>query len=276
MTKIRFISDATAGLPRAFCDREGVWIAPIGIQTQDGMLEEKWLEDMAEPETMVGAKTSQAQVHVLFKLFERALLAGEAVVCLTLSAALSGTYSAAKLAAEMLNADIHVIDTKTGVGGQRILIENAVKRRNEGKDLGEILSALRYEIDHCTSLFTTGDLNALRLSGRLSGAEALLGGMLKVHPVLGLDAQGAMQVLGKVRGEGRALDTLLGLLPEGKGRVAVCYTKELEKAQKLLERVKEMRPNSVPKLMRAGAVIACHLGLSAFGFVHIESPEDAK
>ena len=77
-----------------------------------------------------------------------------------------------------------------------------------------------------------------------------------------------------MRGEQRALDALVERLPNAPGRVAVCYTKEEERAAALLEQVRLRRPNCRPALMRAGAVIACHLGLSAFGLLHVQSPED--
>ena len=272
---IRIVSDASAGLPRAFCQEEGILLAPLGIHLQDELLEETYLEDMIDPTRLAGAKTSQAQLRVFAAMFERIVLAGDEAVCFCLSSSLSGTFAAAKLAAEMVGGSaVRVVDTKTGVGGHRILVENAVRRRNAGASLEEILEAAAYEIAHCAALFTTGDLQALRRSGRLGGAQALLGGMMRVHPVLCLNEQGAIQVLDRVRGEQRALDALVERLPNAPGRVAVCYTKEEERAAALLEQLRLRRPACRPALMRAGAVIACHLGLSAFGLLHVQSPED--
>lgn len=131
---IRIVSDASAGLPRAFCQEEGILLAPLGIHLQDELLEETYLEDMIDPTRLAGAKTSQAQLRVFAAMFERIVLDGDEAVCFCLSSSLSGTFAAAKLAAEMVGGSaVRVVDTKTGVGGHRILVENAVRRPERGR-----------------------------------------------------------------------------------------------------------------------------------------------
>ena len=97
-------------------------------------------------------KTSQSSVAIFEELFEKAKENGDEVVYLPLSSGLSGDYMTAMSVKNMVDYDgIYVIDTLTCTGGQRLLVEKAVKMRDEGCDgkaIAEKMESLKEKADH--------------------------------------------------------------------------------------------------------------------------------
>ena len=88
-------------------------------------------------------KTSQASPQILQDLFENAHAKGEEAIYITLSSALSGTYQSAVMVQKMLGYDTcYVVDGLNATGGQRMLVEYAVRLRDEGKSGAEICAAV--------------------------------------------------------------------------------------------------------------------------------------
>lgn len=273
---IRIISDATAGLPKAYCSVNDIGVAPLSIETPTGRIEETYIEDIRTSKELSGAKTSQGQLHVFVKLFEETVTKGDQAICFTISSGMSGTYSTACLAASMVDEkNIRVIDTLNGVGGHRIMVENALRRAQSGLPLNYLEAAAKWEASHCQALFCTGDIYALKRSGRVGAAAAVLGSVMQIHPVLKLDEEGKMVILEKVRGEARAIGAMISRLGDAVGRLAVCYTEAENVARVMAEKVAAVRENLKIELMRCGAVITCHLGTSALGLVLIPDYEYA-
>ena len=199
--KTRIIVDSTADLLPAVKNR--VYTVPLtvrfgnkefidGVTIDSKSFYEKLIECDALP------TTSQATPDGFIQQFEAAKQAGEAVVVITLSAKLSGTYQSAMIAAQDYE-EVYVVDSASAAIGSGILVELALKLVDEGKTAREIAEILEEKKKKVIVVALVDTLEYLKKGGRISGAVAFAGGLLNIKPVLAI-ADGEISMLGKARG----------------------------------------------------------------------------
>ena len=114
---------------------------------------------------------------------------------------MSATFQSASIAAENINSDrLYLIDCETGAMGQGLLVETAVTLRDEGKSAKEIADTIQALLKKTATYIVVDSLEYLKRGGRISKSAALLGGLMKVHPVLQVIADGAKPI-DKVKGK---------------------------------------------------------------------------
>ena len=158
--------------------------------------------------------TSQINGETFLKMMEPMLQQGSDVLYIAFSSALSGTCQAANIAADMLrerypDRKILVVDSLAASMGEGLLVYYAAKQRLEGKSIDEVY---QWVVDNRLRLchwFTVDDLFFLHRGGRVSSASAVLGTMLGVKPVLHVDDEGRLILVGKSRGRKKSLDQLV-------------------------------------------------------------------
>lgn len=143
--------------------------------------------------------TSQPSPYDFAALYEQTRLRGEQAVVITVSSRLSGTYQSASMALEGYENLIWIVDSKNVTIGQRVLVEYAVRLRDEGRNAMEIAEKLEQVKDNICLLGMLETLEYLVKGGRLSKAAGFAGTMLNIKPVLTLE-DGVIKVLGKARG----------------------------------------------------------------------------
>lgn len=149
-------------------------------------------------ETDVHPSTSQATPIAFEKEFEKARLAGEAAVVITLSSKLSGTYQSAVIAARDYD-NIYLVDSGSVTIGGGILVEYALKLVNDGLEAGEIAEKLEEAKSRIIIVALVDTLEYLKKGGRISKTVALAGTVLNIKPVLSVE-NGEINILGKARG----------------------------------------------------------------------------
>ena len=144
-------------------------------------------------------KTSQITPFEYRSNFEKAVEAGEQVVCFCLSSGVSGSFQSACVAAQEFEGDVFVVDTQQFCISEAIIVERAVQMRDQGMSAAEIYAAIEVEKKdaHVLAIFNT--LEYLKLGGRISAAAAFAGGLLSLKPVLTIE-DGVVKILGKARG----------------------------------------------------------------------------
>lgn len=158
--------------------------------------------------------TSQVNSETFIDMMEPMLQVGKDVLYIAFSSALSGTCQAANIAAETLREKyperkIMVVDSLAASMGEGLLVYYAAQMRLEGKSIDEVAA---WVIDNRLRLchwFTVDDLFFLHRGGRVSSASAVLGTMLGVKPVLHVDDEGRLILVGKTRGRKKSLDQLV-------------------------------------------------------------------
>ncbi|MBE5799512.1 MAG: DegV family protein [Clostridiales bacterium] len=157
--------------------------------------------------------TSQIPPAMWQEVFLAHVKKGEQILCMTFSSALSGTYSSACVAREMVleeapDAVIEVIDTLSASAGQGMMVCDALDNRNAGMSVQENAEWLRARVQNYVHWFTVDDLHFLKRGGRCSPSAAFFGSMLSIKPVLHVDSEGRLIARAKVRGRRQALKAL--------------------------------------------------------------------
>lgn len=197
----RIIVDSTADLVPEI--KERVHIVPLTVRFGDeeyidGITidHKSFYEKLIESDVL--PTTSQATPDAFMKEFEKARIAGESAVVITLASKFSGTYQSAIIAAAEYE-NIFVVDSTSAAMGSGILVELAFRLLDEGKSAEEIARILEEEKKKIVIVALVDTLEYLKKGGRISKAVAFAGGVLNIKPVLSV-ISGEISMLGKARG----------------------------------------------------------------------------
>lgn len=204
------------------------------------------------------------------RAFRRHAEAGEPLLYLGFSSALSGTFDLAwAVRAEVLadhpEADIRLVDTRAASVAQGLLVYEAARMWREGRTLDEIEAWVSARRPHLNGWFTIDDLETLKRGGRLSGAAATAGALLDVKPILYVTADGRLEVRRNVRGRQKSMRALADTIAE-RSDTAEATTIVLGHGDSTddLGRLREMvadRVNAARVIeMEVGPVIGAHTG----------------
>ncbi len=160
------------------------------------------------------ATTAAANPDAWTRAMQPALQAGQDVLAMAFSSALSTTYQSAVIAASELQEKypqrkILVVDTLCAALGQGLLVHYACKKRDEGMPIDDLAAWLAENKGHLCHWVTVDDLSHLKRGGRISATTALVGTMLNVKPIIHVDNEGRLINCAKVRGRKAALEYLV-------------------------------------------------------------------
>lgn len=161
--------------------------------------------------------TSQTPVELYHPLYKSILESGLDVLFIGLSSGISGSYqagciAAADLAPQYPDRQIVCVDSLSATGGMHILVDEAIRLRDEGLSAAEAKSALDALAPRIIHLITPDDLKHLYRGGRLSKSSAVLGSLVGIKPIIALTDEGKLEVVTKVRGRAAALTYLADAL----------------------------------------------------------------
>ena len=166
-----------------------------------------------------GAKVSTSLINTaeFCDYFKTVLEEGSDLLYISISSGISGTYNAARLAAEELLEEfperkIRIVDAKNASLGQGLHAINASVMRSEGKSLDETADRIERDVPKMNGLFTVDNLKYLARTGRIKNYKAIAGNLLNIKPILRGDKDGFIVEFGKVRGRRKSLQTITGLL----------------------------------------------------------------
>ena len=199
---IRIITDSASDMVDS--KRSDVTFLPLRVifgdtEYRDGIdiTRKEFYEKLVEGDEI--PKTSQITPFEFGEAIKATREAGEDVLVITLSSKLSGTYQSAAVAASEYDEGVAVVDSANVSVGEYILVEYAIRLKDEGRSLSEIVTELEKakEKIHVIALLDT--LEYLKKGGRISKAAAFAGGLLSIKPVIAVE-NGEVVVLGKARG----------------------------------------------------------------------------
>lgn len=195
---------------------------------------------------------------------------GYDVIVMTLSSGISGTYDALKMLFEN-NPKVRVIDSKTAVGGMKILAKEANKYLNESLDFVE--NKLNELIPRIKVLAVPETLNYLHKGGRLSTASWAIGTVLRIKPIIELKHK--VKVAGKTMGLRNAMKFILTSLSncDPNYPIVPSYTYSTENLDELISRTDKEHQALMIEKDNLDPAIAAHWGPNAFGFIFVESLE---
>ena len=203
---IRILTDSASDILPAEAEQLGVTVIPLNVTLEDGTILRDGVDmtPSAYYEILAGCRklptTSQPSPELFENFFLEAAAAGDEVIGIFLSHALSGTYQCAKLAADMANVDnVLFVDSGHVCLSEALLVRLAVQLRDSGKTAGQIAAILEHAKEHLHLVAAIDDLKYLRKGGRLPAAVAVAGGMLGIKPLITIQ-DGKVAMAGKARG----------------------------------------------------------------------------
>ena len=224
-------------------------------------------------------KTSQITPFQYEEYFEPYLKEGFSILYLALSSGLSSTFSAACLASETLKEkypelDVIPVDSKAATGGMGILIEQALKNREQGVSLEENAKALKAYVTKIKHWFLVQDLNYLKRGGRVSSTTAFVGSMLNIKPILKIDENGKLTTIAKKRGNKMAVQALFELFKEHYDEqitdtIYLCDADCKELSTILAEELHQTFPNLEIKQTTLCPIIGAHTGPGMLAICHL-------
>jgi DegV family protein with EDD domain len=274
---LAIVTDSTSDLDPERAASLGIAVVPLFVVFDDKSYRDYIDLSRREFFKRLGAgelpKTSQPTAQMFEDAFAPIAARGDDILCITISSYLSGTINAARAAAQNLpNAKIEIYDSQSGSGGLGMMVLRAHELAASGTPLPEILAALDRERSTQRLYLCVADLSHLQRNGRIGRAQAVIGSLMKIVPVLCLkDGQVAAEA--QVRTFSRAQETMLDLAlraaPDpARASFLVMHTDAPHLAEGALEKLKTRLAGVTPRsleISEAGPAIATHVGAGAVG-----------
>ncbi|MGQ0825156.1 MAG: DegV family protein [Actinomycetota bacterium] len=274
---VRIVTDSASDLPQELCDTLGIEVVPLTIRfAEQEFVDRKELsiQDFWTKleQSSVLPETAAPSVGAFEEAFRRLVDGGaDGIVCINLSAKMSATMQSAQVAAKAIDGlcPIAVVDSQSASMGIGNLALHAARRASEGADVATIVAEVEDRRDRQHVLAALDTLEYLRKGGRIGGAQAMLGSMLSIKPIITV-LDGAVEQGGKVRTRSKALRFLIDHVPPGRVEmISILHAN----APDIDEFAELLRPNvSEAEIVvgRIGPVIGVHTGPRLVGIAWIE------
>ncbi|SCF44938.1 DegV family protein [Micromonospora mirobrigensis] len=268
---VAVVTDSTAYLPPELVRTHRLTVVPLtvvlnGAEGLEGVETTPTDATQALGGRRVSVSTSRPAPEQFADTYRELLDAGaDGVVSVHLSAELSGTVEAARLAAAELDGRVEVVDSRSTGMGLGFPVLAAAAAAEAGSDLAGVRDAALAAVDRTTIYFYVDTLEFLRRGGRINAASALLGTALSVKPIMHMP-DGAIVLKDKVRTASRGVARLVDLAVEAAGDgavdLAVHHLAAPERAQQLRQVLTERLGDRLVDtyVTEAGAVVAAHAG----------------
>lgn len=266
--------NSTVDLPKEWLEERHVPVFPLKYTIEDktyedmsGLSSKEFFQKLREGKM---ATTTQINPEQAKESFEPLLKEGKDILYLGFSSGLSGTYNSMRIAAEELKEEypdrkLIVIDTLCACLGEGLLLYYALKRKSEGMSIDELAEWVEENKLHICHDVTVDDLNHLHRGGRISKATAVVGTMVKIKPIIHMDNQGKLQVIGKERGRKKSLNKIVDMAVEqARGWendiIMITHGDCLEDAEYVAGLVREKMGIDNILINNIGTVIGSHTG----------------
>lgn len=223
-------------------------------------------------------KTSQPSPALFEELFTKAKENGDEVVYLPLSSGLSGDYQTAMSVASMVDYEgLYIIDTLTCTGGQRLLVEEAVRLRDQGTD-GKTIAQKMEELKQRTVIYTAMDtLEYLYKNGRLSNTAYYIAQLGHIKPIMhcAANSEGKAEIVSKHIGLNKAIKYIVDRFDDEVADpnfpIYVMYTYDKVNAYKLADKLREKGFDiKEEQIIPVGATVGAHIGPYACAVAYIK------
>ena len=271
---IHLIVDSTSSISQDMLSKHpNVHVIPLTIQVGDTYVQEneatiEQVIDYSEREKKA-VPTSQPSTGDFLSLFA-SIPAEDPIIVICLTAAVSGTYNGAVLAARQSGRkNISVINSKTTAIGMIEVLQDGLEYIDQGLSFEEVTQKLLEASELTRTCFTVDTLDYLRRGGRIGKAAGLIGSILKIKPVIYLNKNNEVDVLAKVRTTKKAMATMMDFLHENSPckRIGIVHIENEEGGKALQAKVQEEYPDIEVTLTTGTPVLAAYLGPGLIGII---------
>ncbi|MCX6004144.1 MAG: DegV family protein [Chloroflexi bacterium] len=215
---VKVICDSTGDLTKDIVEKYGISIVPLNVlfgteSLRDGpditpeQFYKRLVVDKLHPTTSAPAPGTFSELYT--KLSKET----DEIVVLTISSKISATYESALQAKELVGniCKIEVVDSLLTCGGLGLPALRAAQAAAKGVKLNEIVEMLKDVLPRTRAYMIFDTLEYLRKGGRIGAAQAFLGGMLKLNPIITLK-DGLIHPVTRARSRAKAIDELVKLV----------------------------------------------------------------
>ncbi|BCB05708.1 DegV family protein [Bacillus sp. KH172YL63] len=273
--KTAIVTDSTAYIPKELRDQLNIHMIPLSVifggetyREEVDITANEFYEEVSIQEKL--PTTSQPPVGQFVELFQELSKEYDAVISIHLSSGISGTYHGAVQAGEMVEGiDVYPYDSEISCMIQGFYALEASKLSRQGKTAQEIITLLNEMKQTVQAYFMVDDLAHLQRGGRLSQAQAIIGSLLQVKPLLHF-ADKVIVPFEKIRTRKKALKRVEDLLGEavksGEAfQASIIHANREEDAIAWKNELEEKYPNVEFNVSYFGPVIGTHLGEGSMG-----------
>jgi DegV family protein with EDD domain len=269
--KTKVVTDSTSDLPAQVVRELDITVVPALVQFgnkvyQDGVdLSTQEFYSRLQTDSFL-PKTSPASPGTFREIYSRLAREAEAIISIHVSAKMSATYDSARLGSVDLKCPISIVDSETASMACGLLVILAARAAQKGVSLSEIEALVRAAVPRTVTYGVFSTLEYLYKGGRIGRAQAYLGSMLKLNPILAIRA-GEILPIARVRTRPKAIEKLCEIL-QASGipqEMSVMSSTEPEEAEALAQRLAPMFPPG--RMYRAviGPTMGTYVGPRAVG-----------
>ncbi len=271
---VKIVTDSVTDLPQRFVDELGVSVVPLTVRFGDEeLLDGVDITREEFYERLVGAQelptTAAPAIGQFVEAFEKAGEDADGVVCIVVSSKVSATHNSAVQAAAQAQVDcpIEVIDTLQASMGVGMVVLVAGRAAAEGASMEKVVKIARSAVERCQCFAMLDTLEYLHKGGRIGMAQAFLGSVLKVKPIIIL-AGGEVHPLDRPRTRARAIARLMQVARDFSpvDELSVLHSTTPDDAATIARELGSLLPDGrEPIVTRFGSVLGVHIGPAALG-----------
>jgi len=265
---VKIIADSLGDVPPEVAKELGITTIPIHVifgteSFRDGidLTTEQFYERLAHGK--IFPTTAVPSIGTFVEAFDKLAEETDGILAITFSQKLSATYETALQAVEQMKkkCQVEVIDSQTAAMAEGLLVIAAAKAAKAGASLDEVVKLTRNNISRVEIRMAFDTLEYLKRGGRIGRAQALLGSVLRLHPVLGIK-DGELFPFAKERSRAKAIDYLYNFAMsfsniEG---MAVEDATTPDEADMLVERLSSKCPKERIYRSKVSPVLGAHVG----------------
>ena len=274
MREFIIATDSTVDLQKTFLEKNHVLTISLSYimdgvtyKDLDGLSHEEFFEKLRKGSLPT---TSQINPEEARKVLEPVVKEEKDILYIGFSSGLSGSYNSVRMAADDLMEDypeakIITIDSLCASMGEGLLLYKTLQLKEQGKSLDVIAEWIEENKLHICHNVTVDDLNHLHRGGRISKTTAVLGTMVKIKPIIHMDNEGKLVVIGKERGRKKSLLALLDKMEKQmqgyeNDVVMITHGDCIEDAKYLAEQIRKRFGIENIIINGIGSVIGSHTG----------------
>ncbi|HUV51671.1 MAG TPA: DegV family protein [Dehalococcoidia bacterium] len=269
--RVKIVTDSTCDLPRKVAEELGITVIPVNVHFGDEVykdgVELSTDEFYRKLQTnSVLPKTSVPSPGIFREVYQMLASKSDAIVSIHVAAAMSATCEAARLGAAELKHPISIVDSQTASMACGLLAVIAARAAREGASLADIEVLLKDAIPRTITYGVFSTMEYLYKGGRIGRAQAFLGNILKISPVLAI-RRGEILPIARVRTRPKAINRLCGII-EGLGtlkEMSVMQTTNPDEAEALAQRLASVFPQERMIKATLGPAMGTYVGPDAVG-----------
>lgn len=282
---IKVIVDSTSYIPKSIREKYDITVLPLSVVFEQGVVKENEITNEEFYKKLANEPaiptSSQPIVEDVYNVFEEIVLNGDEILGVFISSEMSGTYSTANMVKDMVlanhpEASIELVDSRSNCMQLGYAVIAGAKSAKDGQSLQEAVTKVKENIKRSKFIFTPDTLEYLKKGGRIGSAQALLGSLLQLKPILTVNA-GKTDVITKVRTKKKSIEKMLEIFTEdvkkfGIGEVIIHHINCEEEALKIADKVSAIVEKPV-EVCPIGPVIGVHVGPGSLGIAYYTNEE---